>query len=78
MSSCVGRRRSSDPALLWLWLRLAAVALIRPLVWEPPYATGAALKQKIKNNNLGKKKKDEQNCRTHVSQFKNLLQSNDI
>ena len=30
--SCgVGRRRSLDPALLWLWRRLAATALIRPL-----------------------------------------------
>ena len=25
-----------DPALLWLWYRTAAVALIRPLAWEPP------------------------------------------
>ena len=25
-----------DPALLWLWCRLAATALIRPLAWEPP------------------------------------------
>ena len=32
----------NDPALLWLWRRPAAVALIRPLVWEPPYAAGAA------------------------------------
>ena len=31
-----------DPALLWLWCRLAAVAPIRPLAWEPPYAVGAA------------------------------------
>ena len=31
-----------DPALLWLWCRLAATAPIRPLAWEPPYATGAA------------------------------------
>ena len=28
-----------DPALLWLWCRLAAVALIRPLAWEPPKNT---------------------------------------
>ena len=42
MSCGVGRRCGSDPALLWLWLRLAATALIRPLAWEPPYATGAA------------------------------------
>ena len=45
--SCgVGRRRSSsDPVLLWLWCRLAATAPIRPLAWEPPYATGAALER---------------------------------
>ena len=36
-----------DPVWLWLWLwhRLAATALIRPLAWEPPYATGAALEK---------------------------------
>ena len=47
MSCVVGRRRGSDPALLWLWPRPAAVALFRPLAWEPPYAaaTGAALKR---------------------------------
>ena len=28
--------------MLWLWYRLAAVALIRPLAWEPPYAVRAA------------------------------------
>ena len=38
-----------DPALLWLWCRLAAVALIPPLAWEPPYASGAALKRKLIN-----------------------------
>ena len=38
----VGRRRGSDPALLWLWCRLTATAPIRPLAWEPPYAAGAA------------------------------------
>ena len=44
--SCgVGCRRSSDHALLWLWRRPAATALIRPLAWEPPYATGAALEK---------------------------------
>ena len=32
-------------ALLWLWCRPAATAPIRPLAWEPPYATGAALKR---------------------------------
>ena len=45
--SCgVGHRRGSDAALLWLWSGLAAVALIRPLARELPYAAGAALKRK--------------------------------
>jgi len=34
---------------VWLWHRLAAGAPIRPLAWEPPYATGEALKRKKKN-----------------------------
>ena len=46
MSCSVGHRCGSDPALLWLWHRLAAVALIRPLAWEPPYAASVALKNK--------------------------------
>ena len=37
-----------DPALLWLWCRLAAAAPIRLLAWEPPYGTDAALKRKKK------------------------------
>ena len=47
--SCgVGCRRGSDLALLWLWCRMAAVAPIPPLAWEPPYAAGVSLKrQKI-------------------------------
>ena len=40
MSCGVGRRLGLTPALLWLWQRLAAVAPIRPLVWELPYAIG--------------------------------------
>ena len=37
-----------DLALLWLWRRPAATAPIRPLAWEPPFATSAALKKKKK------------------------------
>ena len=44
MSSSVGHRCSSDPVLLWLWCRPAAVVLILLLAWELPYAAGAALK----------------------------------
>ena len=39
-----------DLALLWLWCRLAAVALIQLLAWEGPYAVGAALKKQKKKN----------------------------
>ena len=35
----VGCRCGSDLALLWLWRRPVATAPIRPLAWEPPYAT---------------------------------------
>ena len=56
MSYGVGCRCSSDPALLWLWCRLVATALIRPLAWEPPYAAWVALektkqKQKTEKQN---------------------------
>ena len=40
--SCGVGCRGLDPALLWLWRRLVATALIQPLAWEPPYAMGAA------------------------------------
>ena len=39
--SCgIGRRRGSDPMLLWR--RPVATAPIGPLAWEPPYAAGEA------------------------------------
>ena len=41
-----------DPALLWLWCRPAATALIGPLAWEPPEARGAALKEKEKETKV--------------------------
>ena len=44
MNCGVGHRCGLDLALLWLWCRLAAVALIGPLAWEPPYAVGVVLK----------------------------------
>ena len=48
MSCDVGLRWGLDSSQLWLWHRQAAVALIQPLVWEPPYATSTALKSKKK------------------------------
>jgi len=63
MSCGVGRRSGSDPALLWLWRRLAATAPIGPLAWEPPYAAGAAQEmakrpKKIITTKIKKKKKN--------------------
>ena len=55
MSCGVGRRRGLDPALLWLWRRPLAAALIGPLAWESSYATGVALektKKKKKSKEL--------------------------
>ena len=53
MSCGVGCSNGSDPVLLWLCCRPEAVAPIIPLAWEPPYAKGAALKNKqTKQNKL--------------------------
>ena len=43
LSCGVGCRCGLDPAMLWLRCRPAAVALIQPLAWEPPYAAGALI-----------------------------------
>ena len=47
-----GRRRGSDPALLWLWCRPAAKAPTRPLTWEPPYARERPKKWQKDNNKI--------------------------
>ena len=45
--SCgVDCRYSSDPTSLWLWHRLAVVALVQPLAWELPYAVSAIKRSK--------------------------------
>ena len=62
--SCgVGRRRGLDPKLLGLWPRLAATVLIRPLVWEPPYAARVALKRQKDKKKKKKKKKKKRRIR---------------
>ena len=58
MSCGVGCRHGSDPALLWLWHRLAAAAPTGPLAWEPPYAAGTALENTHRHTHTqGNKKK---------------------
>jgi len=60
MNCGVGHRRGSDLALLWLWCRLAAAALIRPLAWEFPYAVGAALKRHKKKKKKERERMEEE------------------
>ena len=62
MSCGVGRRRGSDPPLLWLRCRPATTALIQPLAWEPPYAAGVAVK------GLKQKRKKKANVRLDMSE----------
>ena len=49
LSCGIGFRCSLDLVLLWLWHRPAAVASIRPLAWEHPYASGTAIKKNKTN-----------------------------
>ena len=53
LSCGVGWRRGSDPALLGLGCKPAAVAPISPLAWEPTYASGMAKKSKKKKKKKG-------------------------
>ena len=61
MSCGVGRRQGWDPTLLWLWCRPVAEALIRPLAWEPAYATGVAIRRQ-----KTKKKKKHKGINVHL------------
>ena len=66
MSCSVGHRCCSDPALLWLRRRLAAVVPIRPLAWELPYAADVAVKRK-------KEKRKRKRNRNHWSIFSRVV-----
>ena len=63
MGCGVDCRCDLDPALLWLWCRPAAVALIEPLAWELLYGAGIPKKEK-------KKKMTEKEARAKVGVFK--------
>ena len=54
MSQGIVRRLSLDPKLLWLWHRPAAIAPIRPLAWEPPYAMDAGFKKQQQQQKVHK------------------------
>ena len=59
-----------DPALLWLWCRLAAVASIQPLAWELPYAAGATLRKEKKKDKKREKKKRKEKKQHNKNQTK--------
>ena len=59
LSCGIGHRCSSDPELLWLWLRLQL--RLDPLAWEPPYAAEMAL-EKAK-----RQRKKETKCREYAN-----------
>ena len=59
MSCDVGLRHGSDLVLLWLWGRLAAVALIPSLAWELPDATGVGLKKQKKKKKKKRKEREK-------------------
>ena len=77
MSCGRGHRCGSDPKVLWLWRRLAAVALMQPLAWELPYAAGVSLKNKqtkrfqvsrfTKNNSDGPEKPSGSEVQTYFN-----------
>ena len=62
MSCGVGRRRCSDPVLLWLWHRSVAIALTRLLAWEPPYAAGVTLERQKKKKKEEEEEKKNSSC----------------
>ena len=66
MSYGIGCRHGSDLVLLWLWYRLAAVAPIQLLAWEPPYATGVAIKSKKEKETFGCGYNITENCEVQV------------
>ena len=67
MSCSAGHSCSLDPALLWLWCRLATSAPIRPLAWELSYATCVALKkEKEKRNRKDNPRMGEDICKLYI------------
>ena len=73
MSCGVGRRCSLDPELLRFWRRLAATAPIRPLAWEPPWATSVALEKAKRQKD---KKKKERKRNSTVQTFDSICMEN--
>ena len=62
MSCGVGHRCGLDPVLLWPWCRLAAVALILPIAWKIPNATGLVQKEGKEEGKQASKQKKNYFC----------------
>ena len=73
MSCGVGCRHSLNLALLWLWHKLAAVALIRPLAWDPPWYCRCGPKKKKRKKEEKRKKKAKLFLFFLTSLFKKIL-----
>ena len=50
--------------LLWLWCKPGATVPIWPLAWEPPYATGVALRRQKKKKKKKKRERNEGHIKT--------------
>ena len=64
MSCGVVHKHGSDIMLLWLWSRLAAAALIRPLAWEANHDISATTKE-TRGEQITSSKK-ESNCQLEI------------
>ena len=74
MNCGVGHRHGWDPVLLlWLWCRPVAIAPIRPLAWEPPYAENLALEKAKRQKDKKTKKKKLSRKFYSVSKVENYL-----
>ena len=58
--------------LLWLWCRPEATAPTQSLAWEPPYATGVALKKK-RENKTNKQTNADADLNCNVQIYKGIL-----
>ena len=78
MSCGVVFRHGLDLVLLWLWCKLEATSLIRPLTLEVPYAMGVAhtkekRKERKKERERKKEKKEGRKKIIHGTSFLLLL-----
>jgi len=55
--------------LLWLWLRPAATAPVRPLAWEPPYTAGS----RPRNGKKMKEKRKKERKKEKLTDLENTL-----